>query len=390
MTQSASSPHGLSHEIRLSRAPLAAFASMGMAWGCYAAYVPELKAGIGASDAVFGTVLAIGAAGLMVAMWLAPRFDARLGGRAMPVAAMMLAAAFLLPGLAPGPAAYAAAMLLVAGCSGMLDVVMNARVSEIESRSGAVLMNLNHAGFSLAYAGGALAAGVMREAGLPAVAALALIGLVSLALTRLMRSRAGHALDEGGTVTAPLALPLVLLGGAIVMVAFFVEAATESWSALHVERTLGGGAAEGALGPAMLGLTMGAGRLAGQLAGRRLGQLRLLTGASVLTASGALVAAVAPGPLVAYLGFGALGLGVSVIAPTGLALVGRFAGPGSRTQAMSRVALVGFSGFFVGPVIMGYVASGAGLRVAFAVVSLAALSVPLLAVALERRGAGSS
>jgi hypothetical protein len=49
-----------------------------------------------------------------------------------------------------------------------------------------------------------------------------------------------------------------------VLVAFLVENAMEGWSALHIERTLGGGAAEGAFGPAILGLTMGIGRLSGR------------------------------------------------------------------------------------------------------------------------------
>jgi hypothetical protein len=50
------------------------------------------------------------------------------------VAAALLATAFLLPGLAPAPLAFAAAMLLVGVTSGLTDVVMNARVSELETR----------------------------------------------------------------------------------------------------------------------------------------------------------------------------------------------------------------------------------------------------------------
>ena len=54
---------------------------------------------------------------------------------------------------------------------------------------------------------------------------------------------------------------LVWVGGLVVLAAFLGEAATEGWSALHVERTLGGRASEGAMGPALLGFGMAVGRL---------------------------------------------------------------------------------------------------------------------------------
>ena len=52
------------------------------------------------------------------------------------------------------------------------------------------------------------------------------------------------------------------------------EATVETWSALHIERSLQGRAAEGAMGPAMLGLTMAIGRFSGQAVSPRLGAPR--------------------------------------------------------------------------------------------------------------------
>jgi MFS family permease len=188
---------------------------------------------------------------------------------------------------------------------------------------------------------------------------------------------------ETGRGQYPL-VPILLCGG-VVLAAFMTEAATESWSALHIERTLGGRAAEGALGPAMLGITMSIGRFGGQVVAERLREVQVVVGASILAALGALVAAWAPGPAVAYLGFGMFGLGVSVIGPMGLALVGKMVAPHFRTEAISRAAVMGFSGFFVAPVVMGLVSQGFGLRWAFtAVALLVAMAVPL-ALVLSRR-----
>jgi hypothetical protein len=55
-----------------------------------------------------------------------------------------------------------------------------------------------------------------------------------------------------------------MIGGGIVLIAFMTENASENWSALHIEKTLGGSPEEGALGPATLALTMGFARLGGQ------------------------------------------------------------------------------------------------------------------------------
>jgi MFS family permease len=177
---------------------------------------------------------------------------------------------------------------------------------------------------------------------------------------------------------------LVAWGGGIVLIAFLVENSMEGWSALHIERTLGGGAAEGAFGPAILGLTMGFGRLMGQVVAERVRETPVILGASALAAFGLLLAATASAPAAAYLGFGIAGLGVSVIAPMALALVGRNARDSERTKAISRAAVIGFMGFFIGPPTIGFISEVTSLRVAFALVALLLILVPLMLAMLQR------
>lgn len=370
----------------LSRRPAAAFVVVGMFWGCFAAYVPVIKAQLGANDALFGVLLLGSAFGLVSAMWLAPRIDRLLGARGMQVAACLLALVFLLPGQIATPWLFVPVMMAVGMSSGLLDVVMNSRVSELEAAHRRSLMNVNHAMFSVAYGLSAVITGAAREAGLPPVPVFAGFGLATLALVPLLRAPVLRVeTPEGGRGDYPL-WPILLCGG-VVLVAFMSEATVEAWSALHVERTLGGGAAEGALGPAMLGLTMALGRFSGQVVAERLREVTVVIYASVLSASGALIAAFAPTPLVAYVGFGTLGLGVSVIGPMGLALVGKLVAPHMRTEAISRAAVMGFSGFFLAPVAMGLVSQAFGLRIAFAGVAVLLLCAVPLALALARYGA---
>ena len=175
--------------------------------------------------------------------------------------------------------------------------------------------------------------------------------------------------------------------GGVVPVAFMSEATAEACSALHIERTLGGGAAEGALGPAMLGLTMAIGRFSGQVVAERLREVTVVTWPPIMAATGAVIPAPAPTPLIGYIGLGTLGLGVSVIGPMGLALVGRLVPAHFRTEAISRAAVIGFSGFFFAPSLMGFTSETFGLRVAFGCVAgllLLAVPVALVAARIER------
>lgn len=368
----------LARSLTLSRAPLPAFAVVGIFWGAFAAQVPDLKAGIGADDGAFGLALLCGAVGAVTAMWLAPRIDARLKVRTMPFAALGAAAAFQLPGIAPGVPAFAAAMFLAAGFTGLLDVVMNARVSQIESRHDTALMNLNHAGFSFAYAGAAFSAGLAREAGIAPPTVFAVLGVVAVILsTRLWLAPD----DLGGGDEAPPGGrgfgQVVVWAGLITLIAFMTENATEAWSALHIERTLGGRAAEGALGPTILGLTMGIGRLMGHFVTPRGYERRVILAAALVSGAGAAIASQAPSPVIAYLGFAILGFGVSVTAPLALAIAGQMVRPRDRALAVSRVAVIGYMGFFVGPPMMGFVSEAMGLRASFAVIAALMLSVPL-------------
>jgi hypothetical protein len=303
----------------------------------------------------------------------------------MPVLASCFAAAWVLPGWITVPAFFFLSLLLVGLCSGLLDVTMNSRVSELEALHARPLMNAAHGMFSVGYTAGAVYAGIMRELGaMPGVALLGVSLFVVLALAPRMRMEP-HVVPHpaGGSGRYPL-WP-ILLCGAVVLSAFMTEAATEAWSALHIERTLGGRAVEGALGPAMLGLTMTIGRFGGQVVAERLREVQVVVIAGTVAAAGALLAAWAGAPWVAQVGFGLFGLGVSVIGPMGLALVGKMVAPHYRTEAISRAAVIGFSGFFFAPVLMGLVSQGFGLRWAFTLVAvLVASSIPL-ALFLARR-----
>ena len=371
----------------VARAPVAAFAAMGVLWGTFAAVLPDLKAQLGVDEARLGLIMLPTPLAAVTAMLLSPVIGAMLGRVALPVAALLMAAAFALPGQAHQVWVFPLAMMACGGATGLTDVLMNARVAALENDRGLHLMNLCHAAYSFGYAGGAVTTGVMRGAGwspdwvMGSCAVLA--GL--FALMTLEREGTIHGLRKPKDGTAGRLGLIPVIGGGIVLIAFLTENAAENWSALHIEKTLGGRPEEGAMGPAVLALTMGFARLAGQGIVQRVDPFRLLMGGAVLSACGALVAAGAVSPAMAYAGFIVMGIGSSVIAPTAFSLVGRLADPASRARAIARATLLGYFGYFFGPPALGFLAGAFGLRFAFVFAAAMLLAVLVLAPLMARQ-----
>ena len=365
------------HALYLSRRPAVAFVIVGLFWGCFAAYVPQIKARLDVSDATFGLLLLCNALGLVSSMVLAPRLDRLLGARGMQIGSVALMISFLLPGFATDALSFGLAMVIVGAASGFTDVLMNARVSELEQLHSKPLMNANHGMFSVGYAVAAILSGVAREAQIaPGLAFATLAAAISI-LSIFLYMPPQYAASGAGTGGRYPIKPIVLCG-LIVLVAFMTEATVETWSALHIERSLQGRAAEGAMGPAMLGLTMAIGRFSGQAVSQIFSETKVIILATCVAAAGGTLAALALTPFWAAIGFGILGLGISVVGPLGLALVGKKVPDHLRTEAISRVAVLGFAGFFLAPSLMGLLSDFFGLRIAF----LAAAGLSLTAIPL--------
>ncbi len=373
--------------LSIARAPLCAFVVMGMMWGSFAAVLPDLKTMLGVDEAQLGLLLFLTPVSAVLMMLMAPGLGAALGRFALPLATLLMAASFALPGQTASLLLFPLAMMACGAATGLTDVLMNARVATLENTHARPLMNLCYAFYSLGYAVAALTTGALRDVGTAPGVVMASVSAAALVVALFTWDRNGRieglARPKGKAAAALGALPLI--GGAIVLVAFMTENAAESWSALHIEKTLGGSPAQGALGPAALALTMAAARLGGQALIRRISPLTLMSGGAVIASFGALIAAFATGPAMAYAGFIIMGIGASVIAPTAFSFVGQNARPEARARAVARATLLGYFGFFFGPPILGLIAGNFGLRAAFVATACGIALVLILAPLMVRK-----
>jgi len=360
---------------RISRAPIAALAAVGVFWGGFSALVPEIKAAVSASDKEFGLALILSAVGGMIATYLVPRVGALLGRGTMPVLGAFLVLAFYYLLLAESVSGLAIALLFMGASVAMLDISSNVRISALEARSGLHLMNVNHAMFSFAFGGAAFVTALARKAGYGAEHILPALSLVVVGLVLLMwegdTSYGRPNLDKTDPSQAsrpPWAA--ILLTGVVLFAAFLGENSTEAWSALHIERTLGGAPGEGGLGPTMLGLVMGLGRLSGQFFAEKFGETRLILWSAILGSIGSVIIGAAPSQNVVLIGVAIVGLGMAVVVPSVNSVLGRLVHEKQRSHAISRAWMFGMLGFFIGPSMMGFVSESFGLRVSFFVVAV--------------------
>jgi MFS family permease len=360
---------------------LAGFAALGLYWGAWGALLPALQRDSGVSDGELGTALLLVGLGALVAMratgWLFDRF-----GRAVtPASIGILALAGVLPALASSPFGLYAAALALGAASGAMDVAINADAVHEEAQAERPLLNLAHASFSAAVVAASLGAGVLRAAGAGPDYVLSLAGAVLLALAFALRTAPSRApattarRRRGSLLRLPSGL---LLLGVLAAIGYWVENAWQSWSSVHLERTLHAAAGAGALGPAAFAAAATVGRLTGQRLAYLISPRSLVVAGASLAAGGSALAAVAPNVSLAVAGILLAGLGTSVCAPTMISLAGAAAAPHERGAAVSTVTTFAYLGFLVGPAAVGAVSEAATLRISLGTVAGLALVLALL------------
>jgi predicted MFS family arabinose efflux permease len=357
-----------------SRALLGA-AAFGWFWGTFGASLPAVKAHAAVSDGELGIALLCVGAGALATMRPMGTLVDRHGRLLLPVAMLGFAATALFPAAARSAFTLAAALLLLGAASGAVDVAINAEGVRAEA-SGRPLLNLAHALFSAGVVAASLLTGILRslDAELVVVLGATSIALAATAFTlsRLAAApRAAPAAAAGAGALLRIPRPLVILGG-LCAIAYMVENAWQSWSAVHLHETLETSAAFASLGPALFAASALAGRLLGHRLTTRISDRLLLAGGAAVAGAGTLLGATASSSAVALLGIALAGLGTSVCAPTLISLAGRIAAAELRGAAVSIVTTIAYLGFLVGPAAVGLAAAASTLPAALTGVAVLA------------------
>jgi MFS family permease len=384
--------------LRQSRsAILGYFFVLGVATATWAARLPAIKQSLHLSDGRLGLALFAVPAGSVLTLALSGRIADRFGAvRVLRVAGVLCPAALIPIGLAWNLAALMATLAVYGAVAGLLDVSMNACGARLELGYGRPIMSSLHAGYSIAGLAGAGIGGVSAWLGispLPTFIATAgaLIVLGLLAGPRVVipaaRPVPEHP-DDPPPRTLRQTSVLIWVLGLVALCGQVGEGSAGDWSAVYLHANLGtsAGVAVAALGA--FSVTMAAGRVAGDRLAARFGPVRLIRASGLVAGLGLAAGLLIGTPAAAIAGFALLGLGLAGIFPQIVSAAARL-DPEQAGRNIGRIAAVAYSGLLTGPVAIGAIASGVGLRDALLVPAALALVVTAVAGVMRQRSPSS-
>jgi predicted MFS family arabinose efflux permease len=353
------------------------FAVNGAMIGTWVAHIPWLQDHLGVSKATLGLCLLCMAVGAVVAMPLTGLILDRLPSASVARWSTLVFCLMLpLPLLATSPLMLAPILLVFGASNGAMDVAMNAHGVAIQEKLDRPVMSSFHGGWSV---GGFVAAGgvaIAAAAGLdPRVESLIVgvcLWLLSLWITQRLGTMSSHS--SAGHGFALPTRPVLLIGGLCFLV-MLTEGAIGDWSGIYLKHNTGASTAAAAVAFTGFSLGMAIARLGGDFVNTRIGAGRLLRFGTALVAL-ALGAALLVGHTVpAVVGFILCGLGIANAVPLLFSAAGRIDPPG---PSLAAAFTLGYTGFIVGPPVIGVLSDQTALPQTLALLILALLAVTVL------------
>ncbi|SKC47963.1 MFS transporter [Krasilnikoviella flava] len=398
------------HAVRAAWAVFVVFVVAGIGMATWASRIPAVRDGLGFSEAEMGVLLLTGAIGSLVALPLSGMIASRIGaGRTCVSFAALAAAGFAVATLAVDgdhPLLVRTGLFLGGMGVGIWDAAMNLEGAVVEQRLGRSVMPRFHAGFSLGTVAGAGIGALAAHAGASLAGHVITVMVIDLLVVVVCvrffeptphtaaagdgaaapdtRADPATAVDTGTGHTLRDTLATwresrTLLVGLVVLAAALTEGAANDWVSLAVVDGFGTPDSTGAIALAVFLCAMTLTRLAGTSLIDRYGRVTMLRACGAAALVGVLVFALVPTLWVALVGVAIWGAGASLGFPLGMSAASD--DPKRAALRVSVVSTVGYSAFFVGPALIGFLAEHVGYRDALLV-----LAVPV-AVGLVVAGA---
>jgi hypothetical protein len=338
--------------------------------GALLARMPDLQVALAVNKSELGLTLIGMASGALISLTVSSPLIARLGARATALITVLGTSALLalVPWLGTAPRVF-----FVLFCEGLLagalEINLNVEIGRIEAQLGRSLMNRAHGFWSLGFFVTALAASVIRQAGIPMELHLAMtfgavlvIGLWSISGMR----NAPMPIVSGEAKTPLIAFPTVGLLPLCVMgiAAFLVEGAGIDWSAIYMRDVFSVEPLIGGLGLTLFTFFMALARLFVDPLVDRFGARAMAAVLLVLSASGLSAVWLASHPYIALSGFALMGAGCSAVYPLAVSAAAQRTDRAASIN-VAALAQMTFVVFFLAPPLLGFIAEHAGIRTSY-------------------------
>lgn len=353
--------------------------------------IPDVAISLGLDDGEVGTAIFGLAIGAFAAFMVASRTLEQRDSRLLVLIFGLINCVGL--GLLAAPWGFASLFLLlmVFGFGhGGLNVSMNALAIEVDAGFERYWMGVFQGCYSLGGLTGALCGSliiwldVTFHTQFVVTAVCAPIPFVLIYLLAIPDARN----EQSTTEPHPILVfpPKAILGlGIIALCSSVGEGAMADWSGLYREQELHITGATSAFGYAAFSLCMLVGRFSSAQILQYISREELVRYAGLVAAVGLGVGLIINSSISVIVGFGLVGLGLSVMMPIAYSSITNHPEI-PRGRAIAGVVTLGYSGFVFGPPILGWLAETTSLRVALFVVVGTSMAIVLMAPRVAQRG----
>lgn len=361
------------------------YAAQGLGYAAIMTALPSFQDTWGIGDQgvaaiLLGTCVMAGL-GSVAADFISVRFGSRI---AVSIALPVQAAAIATTAFAPTFSVFIAAVVVYGIGLGIMDAAQTMQGTMLEARTATPHLGRFFAAYTAAAALGAVAMSAFLSTSAGAAGALLTAAVVQLAVmafevvgldpsreymvtatTDTPTTAAGRQTGADASESRiPLPRRAIWMVGITLMAIFMLDSAVSTWSTVYLTDAFDNLANLAPLGYAMYQVTTLISRLVTDRLEIRLGITRLALISVGIGIVGCVVVAAIPAFAGAVVGLAIAGIAGGILIPVTFAAAGRIL-PARRDEVIARVNLFNYAGVILGAGIIGAIASGPGIGVAF-------------------------
>jgi MFS family permease len=342
----------------------------GLIFSSWASRIPAFKQRFSLNEAQLGGLLFMLPLGSFIALpfagWAVDKFGSRLMG---PLSIILYVAALYALSLGNSTFALSVTLFIFGFMGDTVNIAMNTQGLDVQHAMNKPILSSFHALWSVGALCGALLGGWTLERSMSTsvhfLLVLVPVTIVSIALYFYLIPHDDKK-EEGKKLFAMPDKALWLIG-IICLCCTLCEGAMADWSALYYQQVQADPGKISTTGFTGYAFTMALGRFVGDKLIHFFGHKKVLMLDSLLIAGGMAIALAGAQPMLVILGFALVGFGVSTIIPIAYSVAGRSTTM-KASVALAAVSTIGFTGFLIGPPLIGFVAHEIGLRMALMLV----------------------
>jgi MFS family permease len=360
---------------RFSRAIGWPFLAVGILFGTWATFIPQVKIKYELNDADLGLLLLSMPLGALSMNAMGAFLVNKIGMQKATLFGMFfMCFAFLIPLNVPFFWMLPIGLFLCGSGISITNVAMNTVAGSLEVSERINIISTCHGLFSVGLMLSSIAAstaiGLQFEGGKYFAAVIFVVVLGGLFVRKTVLRIADQKYESHTTSESKVRIPR---GPLLIMILMglcnnFTEGTMADWSSVFMRDVVNSSAYFTGWGLAAYSLFMALGRFFGDALIPKFGPNKILTWGAVICFVGITVLILLPNVLTAIVGFAVVGAGVSCAAPILYASSARVPGmkKGAGLAIFNTFAMVGF---MVGPVIIGFISEAVSLSFAFMLIS---------------------